>query len=491
MPTTSHGQRLTPVDSAFLKVETNRAHMHIGWSATFTVAPGAARPTVAGLRDRAAARLHWLPRCRQRLSASPLGPLGEPRWVDDERFDLDAHIVELTGAETVVSDESFARLRDAVLSEPLDRTRPLWQVVLVPRLGDGRVAVVGRVHHAMADGTAALLLAGLLLDADAEDGAPVPWTPAAAPGRLNAAAGALGDGAGVARSLVREGIGAVRRPRSRAQAGLRTARQLVDTVREDLLSPASPSGSIVNAANGPRRTLVGHRIPLADVRAARAAHGGTINDVALAIASGALRALTIESGHEPVPLKAMIPVSVRRPEEYGELGNRISQVTVWLPLHLDSAGARLADVRRQTERFKQTGRADGQQTLLRGVGLLRGPARDAALRVAASAHAFNLTVSNVRGPRDPLRLFGAQLDELCPVVPIGHAHGLAVGMVSHDQDLHLGLHADPDALPRAVDLPRLLSAEVDALLDRRPAPRVNGRFTRVATDAPLVPVPVG
>jgi diacylglycerol O-acyltransferase len=117
--------------------------MHVGFSAVFTAPSGRPRPSVEALRERAAGRLHEVPWCRWRLDAAPLG-LSEPRWVDDVRFDLRAHIVRLTPPDDRVSHASFEALRSTVLSAPLDRSRPLWQIFLVPRLEDERVGMVGR-----------------------------------------------------------------------------------------------------------------------------------------------------------------------------------------------------------------------------------------------------------------------------------------------------------------------------------------------------------
>lgn len=486
--TDGHGQRLSPIDSSFLRIETDRALMHIGWSAVFSVPAGGDRPSLDALRRRAAGRLHWVPRCRQRLAPSPLGPLGEPRWVDDERFDIAHHVVDLTGPGHAVSQESFARLRDGVLSEPLDRSRPLWQIVLVPRLEDGRVGVIGRVHHAMADGTAALVVATLLLDSDtaAEDDAAdaAAWVPRPAPGVARWAADPLLDGTRLAGSALSHAVRAVRHPRASARDGLEGLTRVARALHEDVLPPAAADSSL-NGANGPRRTLVGCRLPLEDMRRART-DGVTTNDVALALAAGALRRLALEHDEEPTPLKAMIPVSVRRPHEFAELGNRISQVMVWLPLDEASPRARLAHIRAQTLHFKHTHRPEGHRTILSGLGLLQGAARDVVLRAVAAPRSYNVVVSNVRGPSTPLHLFGARLDELYPVVPIGYDHALAIGMVSHAGHLHLGLHADPDVLPQVTRLPELLARELRALA----GPSVPWSLEQALAAALREPVPV-
>src|ERR671931_226384 len=136
------GRRLSPVDGAFLRLESAQSHMHVGFSGVFAAPSGRPRPSVEALRERAAGRLHEVPWCRWRLDPAPLG-LSEPRWIDDVRFDLAAHIVALTQPEDRVSYASFEALRSTVLSAPLDRSRPLWQIFLVPRLEDGRVGAVG------------------------------------------------------------------------------------------------------------------------------------------------------------------------------------------------------------------------------------------------------------------------------------------------------------------------------------------------------------
>ncbi|UTI66714.1 wax ester/triacylglycerol synthase family O-acyltransferase [Paraconexibacter antarcticus] len=474
-----HGQRLSAIDSSFLRLESEHALMHIGWSAVFSVPLGAERPTVHALRTRAAARLHWVPRCRQRLCPSPLGGIGEPRWVDDTRFDLTEHLLTLPDPDRPVSQESFARVRDALLGEPLDRSRPLWQIMLIPRLEDGRVGILGRVHHAMADGTAALLIAGLLLDsAEVPAGQPPVWLPQSPPRAARWVADPFADSVRLTAGALAGGSRAVRSPRRSLREGLRGAGSLTAALREDVLARAHDCS--LNTPNGPRRTLIGCRFPIDELRAVRTGGGGMLNDVALAMVSGALRSMAQRHGEPTHSLKAMIPVSVRLPHEHAQLGNRISQMLIRLPLHLEHPLDRLHAVREQTEHHKHTERAQAHQILAGGLGLLQGPARDALLRLVVSPRTYNLVVSNVRGPRTPLHLLGARLDELYPVVPIGHAHALAVGMFSHGEHLHVGLHADPDALPHVSELPDLLADELRTLTASAPGPDANPRARRPA-----------
>jgi WS/DGAT/MGAT family acyltransferase len=246
---------------------------------------------------------------------------------------------------------------------------------------------------------------------------------------------------------------------------LRDAQRVAGALAEDLL-PRAPKSQL-NVAPGPRRTLIGHREPLEELRRVSP---GTLNDVALAVVSGALRALALECGRPAQPLKALVPVDVRQPHERGALGNHVSLAAVWLPLNLSSPDARLAAVRAATERFKRANRPAGTSTVLAGLGLLPSGLRGAMLR-AVSPGAFNLAVSIIPGSRKPLYMLGARLDEIYPVVPIVADQALAIGMLRYHGHLHFGLHANPDALPQVTRLPELLAQETRALSHRHPGVR--------------------
>jgi WS/DGAT/MGAT family acyltransferase len=433
--------------------------MNVGWSGLGPLTDGAERPTIDALRARVERRLRHVPRCRQRLQFHPLG-LGDPRWIDDPAFELEAHVVALGEPGERLSQQRFEELRDELLSAPLDRSRPLWQIALAPCLEDGRVGVVGRVHHAMADGAAALQVASLALDADstADLGAPEPWRAEPAPRAALRAVDPLLHSAEVAAHAVGDAARAALSPRASARIVLRDAQRVVDALTEDLL-PRAPETRLHHEL-GPRRTLISHREVLADLRGGAGA--GSLNDVGLAIVAGALRSVMIERGLPAHPLKALVPVDVRRPHERDALGNHVSLAAVWLPLHLTSADARLAHVRTATERFKRAGRPAGVGSVLAGLSLMPSGLRGLVLR-AASAGSFNLTVSSIPGPRKPLYLLGARLDEIYPVVPVAPDQALSIGMFRYYHHLNFGLHADPDAFPEAARLPELIADEVRAL----------------------------
>jgi WS/DGAT/MGAT family acyltransferase len=460
--------RLSALDASFLRLESSQAHMHVGWTAVFAAPNGRERPTVRALRERVAARLDDVAWCRWRLQSAPLG-LSEPSWVEDREFDVAAHVLALAHPEEPVSYATFAALRDKLLSEPLDRSRPLWQVFLIPRLEDDRVGMIGKIHHALVDGIAALQIVSLVVDAapdtmsngrinspPAARRSPVGWA-------LDRVVGAVGGVSGPAvHALVALQAAGARafRPDAAARAGVRDAWRVLHAARADLL-PRAPE-SALNVPIGARRTLVGYHAPRADLRAARAG-GGTLNDIGLTVVAGALRALALRRGDAPrAPLKVMVPVSMRRASEKGP-GNQISMVYIQLPVNLSSPHERLEWVRSQTQQLKNSDRAENMKTLYAAGGLLPAPLRSPVTRAMASPRVFNLTVSQSPGPRGAIHMLGCELQEVYSVVPIADRHTLAIGMVRYRQELFIGCYADPDALPEVHDLPRLLANEMRAL----------------------------
>jgi diacylglycerol O-acyltransferase len=462
------GRRLSPLDGSFLRLDSPRAHMHVGFSGVFGAPLEGDRPTLLALRERVAGRLHDVPWCRWRLQGAPLG-LSEPRWVDDREFDLAAHVLALSEPEQRVPYGELASLRDAVLSRPLDRSRAPWQIFLIPRLEDGRVGMIGKIHHALVDGIAALQIVGLVADAapDAPSRTPGSWRPAGEQGPLGWAIDGLTQKAGDGLRALQATAAAAARPRSSARAVLRGAGRVLLAAREDIL-PRAPA-SALNVPIGSRRSLVGYHAPRTVVRAARS-RGGTLNDVGLTVVAGALRALALRRGEPPTaPLKAMVPVSMRRADEAGP-GNRIALVYIRLPVNLASPHERLDWVRAQTARLKGSGRPEGTQTVYGMAGLLPAPLRSPLTRAMASGRSFTLTISQSPAPRGPLHMLGCELQEVFSVVPIAQEHALAIGLVRYRQELFFGCYADPDALPEARELPALLEAEMNALGRAAPPP---------------------
>jgi diacylglycerol O-acyltransferase / wax synthase len=444
--------RLTPLDASFLHVETPNAHMHVAWAALLSPHRERPRPSVRALRGAVSGRLALLPRFRQRIATDPLG-VAEPRWVDDAAFDIRRHVVRMGTADEVVSATRFAQLCDDVLSKPLRRNHPLWEIHLAPEMEDGRVGLLCKLHHAMVDGKSAVEVAMLLFDADrdARPAEAVEWTPGPVPSAARLTLDALDD-------RVREPLRAARGMARMAASPISSGGRISDTLRrtalavgEDLLRPA-PS-SFLNSEIGPRRTLVHCKLPRAQVDRVRAHAAATINDVCLTVVAGALRELSLGRQRPPSGMKAMVPVSVRGDDEAAALGNRITFAFVELPVDVFSPQRRLEVVRSQTRAFKHSGRPAGTQALVGALGLLPTSVRKRAAHALASPRAYNLVVSNIPGPPVPVYMLGATLDEAYPVVPLSERHALSIGIFSYCEHLHFGVYADPGVLPEAGDLP--------------------------------------
>jgi WS/DGAT/MGAT family acyltransferase len=237
-----------------------------------------------------------------------------------------------------------------------------------------------------------------------------------------------------------------------------TLRRAALAVGEDILR-AAPS-SYVNAPLSPQRILLHHTHELEPLLEAKTKLGVTLNDLALTAVSGALRELATRAGEQPQPLKAMVPVSTRAPEQAADLGNQISFVFVDLPVGMAGTADRLAAVRAATARFKEQDRAAGGAAILSSLGVMPAPVKDAAARMAAAPRTYNLTVSNVPGPRVPVWLRGCELREAVPVIPLADGHALSIGIFSYADRITFGAYADPHALPHVADLPLALCASV-------------------------------
>jgi diacylglycerol O-acyltransferase / wax synthase len=455
-------ERLTALDASFLHLETRNAHMHVAWAASLRPHAKRPRPTVRSLRTAVSGRLALLPRFRQRIATDPLG-VAEPRWVDDGDFDIRRHVVRLGRADEVLSRERFAELCDAVLSKPLNRAHPLWELYLAPQLEGGGIGLVCKLHHAMVDGKSAVEVATLLFDTD-PDAAPRPhvdWEPAPEPSPARLTIEALGERGS---EQLRAARGLVRLAGSPRASGNRisdTLRRTALAVGEDLLRPA-PS-SFLNTEIGPRRTLQRARLSRAQVDRVRAHCGATINDVCLTVVAGALRDLSLERNRPPLGLKAMVPVSVRGDDETADLGNRITFAFIELPVDVFSPLRRLDAVQQQTRAFKRSGRPAGTQALVDAIGVLPIVVRKRAAQMMASQRAYNLVVSNIPGPPCSVYMLGAELEEAYPVVPLSEKHALSIGIFSYGEHLHFGIYADPDALPEAVHLGGAISSSFRAL----------------------------
>ncbi len=458
-------ERLRPRDLAILALESPTTPMH---NATVEILD----PDGTGFdHDRLVELIHdrisFVPRYRQRLQSVP-GRLANPLWLDDPHFDLAYH-VRRSALPRPGSMDQLRELVARIVSRPLDRDRPLWEVYLVEGLADGRVAVLSKSHLAMVDGVETVDLGQVLLDTSPEVKSlgGDQWRPARRPSPLGLVADAIGDS-------TREPRVVVDTVRSNAASVWRTAGAVADRagrVAEALANRRPVPGSPLTGELSQQRRVVTVRTDLADYRTVREAHGGTVNDVVLATVTGALRAWLMtraESLGGLRRIRAVVPVSVIDEElEATALGTQIAAHWVDLPVGEASAVVRLHQVSYSFQAHKETGRGVAANRLAGIAGFAPATFHAIGSRVAAEElrRGSQLNVTNVPGPQSPLHAAGARMVETYPVHPLVPGHALAIGVTSYDGGVYYGITADRDLLPDADVLGQCVTEALDELLD--------------------------
>jgi diacylglycerol O-acyltransferase / wax synthase len=458
-------ERLSAKDVSFLLFETPNTPMHLAWTWVFDARPllgPEGGVDIARIRRHVESRLYRFPRFRQRLAVPPLD--GHPVWVDDAGFKLHYHVRHVSLPEPG-DDARLKTTTSSIVSQPLDRSKPLWELWVVEGLDGGRFAIVSKTHHCMVDGVSTVDLMTDLLDAEAraEPGDPVDWIPRPAPAPAALMWDAFADrvllGCEVGRDAV---VAAGQAPRVRAADLAAAGRELGRTVADGFRrAPETP----FNRPVGPHRWVNWTRLSLGRAREIGRRLGGTVNDVALATVAGALRALLRRRGQEDItgPLRVVVPVHQRRDGERGMLGNRAAGWILPLPVDRPGPVARLHAVAEETARVKaDPGRLNGDPWL-RVAELAGSTVLGLGVALRRRLHSYNLIVTNIPGPREPRHLLGARLLEAYPQLPLFEQHGLAIAVASYLDQLHVGVTADWEIVPDLAELVRDLEAAFDEL----------------------------
>jgi diacylglycerol O-acyltransferase / wax synthase len=449
-------ERLTALDSLFLDIEDRSAHMHVGAVAVFEGPPPPYRDLLALIE----ARLHQVPRYRQRVMQVPLKQ-GRPVWVDETQFDLEYH-VRRTALPAPGGDGELKKLVGRLFSQALDREKPLWELWLVEGLGDARFAVVSKTHHCMLDGVSGIDLATVLMDRDRSVAPPVPpapWAPRKAPKASHLFVDSLKEQFSHPLRMAKQAL----EPNSEAVKLFGQVfsgfKPLMDVVTMGL-APDSP----LNVPIGPHRRFEMLELPLEKVKQVRQKWRGTVNDILLATMAGALRRWLTARGQAPAAdLRAMVPVSMRTRKERGTYGNQISAVFCPLPLGEPDPVQRLRKVHDAMMVVKKSGAAVGAQTLSR-LGNFAPPQLLAqAARLQAVTRMFNVVITNVPGPQFPLYLLGRRMLHCYPQVPLAAQQALGIALLSYDGKIGVGLLGDAEAARDLAELPRAIEASLDEL----------------------------
>jgi diacylglycerol O-acyltransferase len=456
-----HLDRLSAVDASFLHQEGPTSHMHVGGLAIFKGPP----PAMEELCDQVRGRLHLVPRYRQKLADMGLDS-GRPVWIDDPTFNLEYHLRH-TALPAPGNREQLLRLLSRVMSQQLDRSKPLWEIWFIEGLDDNRFALIWKTHHSVIDGIAGVDLAQVLFDLTAEPREVAhsgePWRPHPAPGTAGLVAAGVRGALNAGVSLATRALDAALHP-DRAVARLWEA---VEGIGEVVWIVANPAPSTpLNVEIGPHRRFVGVSCALQDFKLIKNTFGGTVNDVVLTVVSGALRTWLHGRGvrTEGLELRALVPVSVRAEHERGQIGNRIAVMRGPLPVYVEDPLARLRVVAQAMNGLKDSKQALGAEVIA-GVQDFAPPTLLAqASRINFSTRLFNLIVTNVPGPQFPLYVLGHELEEVFPIAFLPRDHALAVAIMSYNGALNFGLLGDFDALPDIDVIGEAIGAEKSALV---------------------------
>ena len=435
-------ERLRLLDELFLHLEGPNTHMHVGAACIFE-GPPADFEDVLDMIDR---RLPLVPRFRQKLATVPFGA-GRPVWVDDTHFNLEYH-VRHTALPAPGNDAKFKALVSRIMSQQLDRSKPLWEIWYVEGLGGGRTATISKTHHCLVDGVSGVDIMTVILDLEREPKQVERerWVPEPEPTPdqllMDAISERLTSPAEAIRSLQSVALNPRRVP-NRVLESLKAIGEFIGG-SFDFAPP-----STLNQPIGPHRRFETVLADLDEMKRVKNALGGTVNDVVLSVVSGGLRRLLMTRGErvDDLELRGMVPVSVRADHEKGALGNRVASFWAPLPVSEPDPVARLHKVTERMTELKQSGQAVGAQ-LLTSIGEYAPPTVLAqAARLVARQRAFNLVVTNVPGPQFPLYSMGSQMLEVYPVVPLSDNTTIAVALLSYNGTIDFGLLGDYDAAP--------------------------------------------
>jgi WS/DGAT/MGAT family acyltransferase len=479
-----HYETLKPTDYGFLVHESPKEHMHVMGLATFSSGPLATKDggvDFEKLKKAVSDVLHRVPRYRQKLmwleeeKASLLGKVASwvqpnteypPVWIDDDEFELDFH-VRHTSLPHPGTDEQLKILVGQIMSQQLDRSRPLWEMYIVEGLPNNSFAAITKMHHCLVDGESGIDLTAVLMHIDPnfvpEDGPE--FKPRRAPSQAE---------------LKKE----TRRARFlkpwNVIKDLRELSKESDNFGKELLERGKAVGTLVKTSMGQKRVdspINGETsaqrcyewldLPLAEVKKAAKSQGGTINDAILTIVTGAMREYCGKRGFDidNDPFRVSAPVSMRKhtgkKTAEGEMGNEITQWTVPLPVHESSPKKQFAAIHAETEALKDSTAVLAAQTITSILSLSPGLMGS---MMGMATYAVNTVVTNMRGPDFALYQCGAQMQVARPIVPLNGGLGVVVGILSYNGVVSFGLSGDPAIMADLKEFREMLEKSHRALI---------------------------
>ena len=440
--------RMSPLDSSFLHMEDDVSHMHIGSIGIFE-GPSPGHDRVVAMVE---GKLPLVPRYRQVVRTVPLD-LGRPVWSDDPHFNIEYHIRH-TALPAPGGEGELRRLVGRVMSQRLDRGKPLWEIWVVEGFEQDRWAMVSKTHHCMVDGVSGTDLLSVIMDhaPDVAPTPPAPWEPQPSTSRQQLAATAVLD-------MVRSPYEQLRAVRSATRVPRQALGQLGDVAAgirsmAGLVRPTPTS--TLNGPIGPHRRYEWASTSVDDIKAVRKGVGGTFNDVVLAAITRGFRDLLLGRG-ESVDrvVRTLVPVSVRsrdvsgRAVGDGTYENKVSAMFASLPVGLEDPAERLAAISTQMDGLKESRQAVAGEALTSLSGFAPPVLLAVGTRAAARApqRNINTVTTNVPGPQVPLYAAGRRMLKAFPYVPLAGRVRVGVSIFSYDGQVNFGITGDYDSAP--------------------------------------------
>jgi len=459
--------RLSALDAAFLDVETSSAHMHVGAVGIFDAKPLRRKDGDIDLERICRLIEHGFrkfPRYRQKLAWIPV--FNHPVWVDDERFNIHYH-VRHTCLPAPGDERQLKRLAGRIMSQQLDRGKPLWEMWIVEGIAGDRLAVISKAHHCLMDGVGGVDLIGSTMGAHPREIAALDeesprWVPRPHPSPRQLFRDEVARLAGEPVSIARAALGAVRTPRQSIGKLRDTAEGLAEAV---VAGFRGASDTPLNVEIGPHRRFDWTSVRLSDMKRARERFGCTLNDVVLAAVSGALGHFLAERGENvrTLDFRAMVPVNIRAEVEHGALGNRVTMLVARLPVGERDPARRLELVQEEMGRLKKSHQAEGVEALENLSDATVHGLFSTFASLSARSRAYNVVVTNVPGPPAQAYLLRAPMLEVYPLVPLNLNQALGIAVFSYNGVLHWGFNADYDEVPDLHDLVRAIETELAQL----------------------------
>ena len=446
-----HYEPLSYLDASFLALETRSNHFHGAGGALFDASPLKGEDggrDIERIRAHVFSKLQYIPRYRQRLEHVPYDR--KPVWVDDAHFTFEYH-VRHTSLPRPGSNTQLKELAGRIVSTQLDRNKPLWELWVVEGIEGDRFAVIAKIHHAMIDGISGVDLTTILMNviptSDIEE-APG-WTPRPAPTPTQLA---VSEAARTTRRLIDRltHLSEALRDRPRvSEATLDRTSAALTSLRSGWLTTADRTP--INPDIGPNRRFDWTDLALDEIKAVKNDLGGSVNDVVLAIAAGAIRGFLMDDRDFDVSqteYRIMVPVSTRRADQRGALGNQVAMWLLDLPIEEADPRKRYELIKERTRNLKETNQALGAATLVELSSGTPITLLSLANRVVGSRmRPFNMTVTNIPGPQFPMYLLESEMLANYPMVPLWSQHGVGIALFSYNGALLWGVQADYDTLP--------------------------------------------